>query len=75
MSAFLRDSDLMFLLKAFAFSVLLLTFFYSLFGYSPLRCKEGGGGCCLDVVVFKVSETQLRSLWVLGDQGKQRRRV
>ena len=68
----------MFLLKAFAFSVFLLTFFYSLFGYSPLRCKEGGGvggGGCLDVVVFKVGETQLRSLWVLGDQGKQRRRV
>lgn len=43
-SAFLRDSDLMFLLKAFAFSVFLPTFFYSLFGFSLLRCKEGGGG-------------------------------
>lgn len=74
LSAFLWDSDLMFLLKAFAFSVF-LSMFCSPFGYSLLRCTEGGVGSCLDVVLFKVGETQLRSLWVLGDQGKERRRV
>lgn len=56
-------------------SIFLYFLLFFSFGCSGLWCQEGGLGWCLGVVVLKVTEAWLQSLWVLGDEGKQRRRV
>jgi hypothetical protein len=67
----MRDNDLTFLLKAFAFSLFLLcSFTLFFFVSSRRRRKEGGAGCCLVVVVLKVTGSRLRSLWVFGGSGQ-----